>query len=74
VLVKVDVDAAGNVTQARLQSAGPSQYFSRLALEAAREWKFKPLMSNGQAVASAWVVRFGFNRRGTESSVRRTAP
>ena len=74
VLVKVDVDAAGNVTQARLQSAGPSQYFSRLALEAAREWKFKPVMANGQAVASEWVVRFGFSRRGTESSVRRTAP
>jgi TonB family protein len=74
VLVKVDVDAAGNVSQARLQTAGPSQYFSRLALEAAREWKFKPLMSNGQAVASEWVVRFGFNRRGTESSVRRTTP
>ena len=74
VLVKVDVDAAGKVTQARLQSAGPSQYFARLALEAAREWKFKPLMSNGQAVASEWVVRFGFSRRGTESSVRRTAP
>lgn len=74
VVVKVDVDETGNVTQAQLQSSGPSQYFARLALEAAREWKFEPMMANGQAVASEWVVRFGFSRRGTESSVHRTAP
>jgi TonB family protein len=74
VLVKVDVDAAGNVTQARLQSPGPSKYFARLALEAARDWKFKPALANGQAVASEWVVRFGFSRRATEGSAKRTAP
>jgi TonB family protein len=74
VLVKVDVDAAGNVTQARLQSAGPSKYFARLALEAARDWKFKPVLANGQAVPSEWVVRFGFSRRATEGSAKRTAP
>jgi TonB family protein len=74
IVVKVDVDATGNVTQARLQSAGPSRYFARLALEAARDWKFKPVLANGQAVASEWVVRFGFSRRGTEGSAERTAP
>jgi TonB family protein len=72
VLVKVEVDAEGNVTQARLQSAGPSKYFARLALEAARGWKFKPVLENGQAVASEWVVRFGFSRRRTEGSAERT--
>jgi protein TonB len=74
IVVKVDVDATGNVTQARLQSAGPSKYFARLALEAARDWKFRPVLANGQAVASEWVVRFGFSRRGTEGSAERTAP
>ena len=74
VLVKVNVDAAGNVTQARLQSAGPSKYFARLALEAARGWKFKPVLANGQAIASEWVVRFGFSRRRIEGSAERTAP
>ncbi len=74
IVVKVDVDATGNVTQARLQSAGPSKYFARLALEAARDWKFKPVLANGQAVASEWLVRFGFSRRGTEGSAERTAP
>lgn len=74
VLVKVNVDATGNVTEARLQSAGPSQYFARLALEAARDWKFKPVPANGQAVGSEWLVRFDFSRRGTEGSAHRTAP
>jgi len=74
VLVKVDVDAAGNVTQARLQSAGPSKYFARLALEAARGWKFRPVMANGRAVPSEWVVQFYFSRRGTKGSAQRTAP
>jgi TonB family protein len=74
VVAKVDVDAAGNVTKARLRVAGPSKYFARLALEAARDWKFRPAMENGQPVASEWVVRFGFNRRGTEGSAERTAP
>jgi TonB family protein len=74
IVVKVDVDATGNVTQARLQLAGPSKYFARLALEAARDWKFKPVLANGQAVASEWVVRFGLSRRGIEGSAERTAP
>jgi TonB family protein len=74
IVVRVDVDAAGNVTQARLQLAGPSQYFARLALEAAREWKFKPAQANGQAVASEWFVRFGLSRHGIEGSAERTRP
>jgi TonB family protein len=74
IVVKADVDATGNVTQARLQTAGPSKYFARVALEAARDWKFKPAQANGQAVASEWVVRFGFSRRGTEGAAKRTAP
>jgi TonB family protein len=74
VLVKVEVDAAGSVTEARLQSAGPSKYFARLALEAARGWRFRPVLANGQAVASEWVVRFYFSRRRTEGSAERTAP
>jgi TonB family protein len=74
VRVRLDVDAAGNVTAARLQSAGPSKYFARVALEAAREWKFKPAMVNGQAVPSKWTLRFGFSRRSTEAAAERTEP
>lgn len=74
VLVKVNVDAAGNVTQAELTSPGPSKYFARISLEAARDWKFKPALANGRAVASEWVLRFGFSRRATEGSAKRTSP
>src|SRR6266568_2726377 len=42
VLVRVEVDPSGNVTDAKLVSAGPSKYFARLALESARDWKFTP--------------------------------
>ena len=74
VAVSVNVDTAGNVTEARLQSAGPSKYFARLALEAARGWKFKPALTNGTAGPSEWVLRFGFSRRRTEGSAQRKAP
>jgi TonB family protein len=74
IVVKADVDATGNVTQARLQTAGPSKYFARLALEAAHDWKFKPAQSNGQAVASEWLVRFGLSRHGIEGEAERTRP
>jgi TonB family protein len=74
IAVKVDVDGAGTVTKAQLQTAGPSKYFARLAAEAARDWKFKPAMENGQAVASEWVVRFAFRRRGIEGSAERIRP
>lgn len=63
VAVRVHVDANGQVTDAALTSAGPSKYFARVALEAARGWKFKPA-----AVASAWTLHFKFRRDGDEAS------
>ncbi len=66
VRVRVEVDPAGNVTNARLESSGPSKYFARLALEAAREWKFTPPQVQGKPVASEWSLRFGFRRTDTE--------
>lgn len=72
--VNLNVDAGGNVTEARLQSPGPSKYFARVALEAARQWKFKPALANGQAVPSKWILRFAFSRRGSEAAAERTAP
>jgi TonB family protein len=61
VRVRVSVDAAGNVTETTLDSAGPSKYFARLATEAAQQWKFAPAPS-----ASVWTIRFAFGRSGTE--------
>jgi TonB family protein len=74
VRLRLNVDGNGNVTEARLQSAGPSKYFARVAEEAAREWKFKPAVVNGQAVSSKWNLNFGFSRRSTEADAERTSP
>ena len=60
VRVKVDVDAAGNVAKANLDSAGPSKYFSRVALEAARGWKFFPVQA-GESGAREWKLQFAFS-------------
>jgi TonB family protein len=74
VRVRVEVDPSGNVTEATLESPGPSKYFARLALEAAREWKFTPAQVRGQPVASEWILRFGFRRTDTEVVPAQTAP
>ena len=66
VRVRVQVDLSGNVLSAVLDSSGPSKYFARLALEAARGWKFTPAQAHGQFVASEWMLHFAFSRTGTE--------
>jgi TonB family protein len=73
VRVNVEVDAAGNVGKATLESAGPSKYFSRVALEAARDWKFSPAQTGEQGAAREWRLQFAFTRGGTEVSAVRTA-
>jgi len=70
VRVKVKVDAAGNVEAVELESGGPSKYFSRLALEAARDWKFSPAPA-GEQSASEWRLTFAFSRARTEVSAVR---
>ncbi len=72
VRVKVEVDAAGNVADATLESAGPSKYFSRSALEAAQGWKFAPAQAGEQGAPREWKLQFTFSRNGTEASVART--
>ncbi len=64
VAVRVAVDASGNVTGAELQSAGPSRYFARLSLEAARKWHFAAPTQNGSPVASVWLLHFGYRHDG----------
>ncbi|HKM47571.1 MAG TPA: TonB family protein [Terriglobales bacterium] len=72
VRVKVEVDAAGNVADATLESAGPSKYFSRSALEAAQGWKFAPAQAGEQGAAREWKLQFTFSRNGTEAAAART--
>jgi|HubBroStandDraft_1064217.scaffolds.fasta_scaffold00474_21 TonB family protein len=70
VRVKVDVDAGGNVAKATLESGGPSKYFSRIALEAARDWKFSPAHADESGVRE-WKLQFAFSRAKTEVSAVR---
>ena len=67
VTVRVRVDPAGNAAGVEVVSPGPSRYFARLAADAAHQWKFSPARRDGQAVASAWTVRFEFTRGGVRA-------
>ena len=64
VMVKVNVDRAGNVEDAELESRGPSKYFARVALDAAQGWKFRPPMIGGKGVLSTWTLQYEFTRDG----------
>src|SRR5262245_52319365 len=62
VLVQVSVDGAGNVVAATAEEPGPSRYFERLSLEAARKWTFPPAAGGGTRQIR---VKFNYNRSGT---------
>src|SRR5258708_7081653 len=61
VSVKVNVDSAGDLACAELDSPDPSKYFAGLALQATRQWEFAPAKGAGSSVSTDWVVRFGFS-------------
>jgi len=62
VRVKINVDRAGNVEDAVLESRGPSRYFAQAAVQAAQRWKFKPPTVGGKGVLSSWTLQFDFTR------------
>ena len=66
VAVRVHVDASGKVSESELASPGPSKYFSRLALESAQGWKFKPARTDGHTVPSVWLLRYQFRNSGAD--------
>ena len=74
VSVRVQVAAAGNVSEAALDSRGPSQYFADLALNGARRWQFTSPEINGHSVPSEWLIRFEFSQSGTKAFPKQTAP
>jgi len=74
VVVRVNVDPGGNVSYAGFQYPGSSRYFSRIAMDAARQWKFKPAIANGRPVASAWTLHFAFDRDRTLVTPAPSAP
>ncbi len=63
VKVRVRVDNPGDVTQAELDSPSTSQYFARLAVQAAQRWKFVPASQGGER---EWLLRFEFGSEETK--------
>jgi TonB family protein len=74
VAVTANVDRQGNVEDADLEAPGPSKYFARAALQAARLWKFKPPKAGNQNVLSTWTIRFEFTHDGTNVVPTQEAP
>jgi len=74
VKIRLTVGPNGNVSNAAFDSSGPSKYFANLALQAARQWKFKPPVVDGQGVPSVWILQFQFGRNGTETSPVEVSP
>jgi serine/threonine protein kinase len=74
VIVKAQVDAAGNVINSKLDSPGPSRYFAGLAEKAARQWQFSGAEADGHGIPSAWLIRFEFSSAGVHATAQQSAP
>jgi TonB family protein len=74
VAVRVHVDPTGNVSDAALDSPGPSKYFADLALQAARRWQFASPEVGGHSAPSEWLIRFHFTPSGPKAIPTQTAP
>jgi eukaryotic-like serine/threonine-protein kinase len=74
VLVRVRVDAAGNVTQASFENQGPSHYFADLALKASKGWVFLSPVIDGHSELSEWLIRFDFTPRGVNAYPTQAKP
>jgi len=68
--IKVSVDPSGKVTDATIDSPGPSSYFANLALDAAQKWEFAP----SRNASSDWTLRFEFTPDGTQAFAEQSAP
>ena len=66
--VRVTVDSSGRVVRDNLDNPSSSNYFNRVASEAARKWRFTAADQGSRE----WVLRFEFGRDGT--TVRAVGP
>ena len=74
VSVRVQVDPSGTVSEAALDSPGPSKYFADLALQAARRWQFTSPEAGGHSIPSEWLIRFQFTPSGPKAIPTQTVP
>jgi outer membrane biosynthesis protein TonB len=64
VSVRVIIDKDGTVYAALADQPGPSRYFEKLAIEAAKKWTFLPVDTDAQRLM---LLRFDFTREGTSA-------
>jgi hypothetical protein len=69
IVVRVEADASGTVTSAKIESGASSKYFANLSLKAVHQWKFVP-----GADAREWLVRFEYIRDADHPVSARVTP
>ena len=68
VAVTISIDTKGNVVSADAEPvAGINPHLKRSALEAARQWRFRPALREGVPLPSVHTVRFRFPARTSPS-------
>jgi TonB family protein len=72
VLVEARIGPSGNVTEAKV--AGSASGFDDAALQAAREWIFRPGESDGAPVQALVYIVFGFRQPVTSHQMRVRSP
>jgi TonB family protein len=73
VIVKVHVDASGNVTGA-VPAAASSKFFGDAAVQAVKRWDFSPAKVAGEPAASEWLVRFDITQNDIKVLPAQTKP
>ena len=56
----IDVDANGNVTNVSVEKSSRNRDLDRAAMDAARKWRFNPSVKNGQKAAGRVRVPVDF--------------
>jgi hypothetical protein len=74
VVIKVHVDAAGNVSEVLLDNPGPSKYFADQSVKAAHGWVFNSPEVDGRSAPSEWSIRFEFTSSGVHAYPKQTKP
>jgi TonB family protein len=66
VSIRVTANSSGDVTAADFVTPGPSKYFAGKALDAARQWKFRPATAEEGNAPRVWFLNFAFTPSGIE--------
>jgi serine/threonine protein kinase len=70
VAVLVTVDRSGSVVAEALETHGPSNYFARVAADAAKKWRFAP---TDAPASRQWLLQFEFTRAGAAAEIKSRA-